>query len=250
MLDSVEGMDGGFRFDPTTSSILEELHDGNSIVLSTKSAHAIENPIFVIGNMLSSSLPSSMSTESITMKMEEKILFDGNQETSINMNGFRSRDSGFTKKAKQGDFEPLFTTQNSQPSSSVMTNSSQGSETVSTMNCSSSISQNSMAEAIYEEGVPKVTIKATYKEDTVRFKFEAAGGCSLLYEEIGKRFNLQTWQFQLRYVDDEDELVMLVSDSDLLECLEILEFMGKRNVKIMVRSLPSVSGSSSGSTCC
>ncbi|XP_052207620.1 protein NLP9 [Diospyros lotus] len=94
-----------------------------------------------------------------------------------------------------------------------------------------------------------ITAKATYKEDMIRFKFDPSAGCSSLYEEIAKRFKLQTGAFQLKYLDDEDEWVMLVSDSDLQECLEILDIVGSRSVKFFVRDVPFAIGSSGSSSC-
>ncbi|KAI3470131.1 hypothetical protein Pfo_026794 [Paulownia fortunei] len=145
--------------------------------------------------------------------------------------------------------------EHNQPTSSGMTDSSNGSGSGSgsMMNGSSSSlrsfgeRQNPKNGASYGDSESKITVKATYKEDTIRFKFEPAAGCIQLYEEVAKRFNLQTGQFQLKYVDDEEEWVMLVNDSDLQECLEILDFLGTRSVKFMVRDVPSAIGSSSGS---
>lgn len=98
-----------------------------------------------------------------------------------------------------------------------------------------------------ESGSATLTVKATYREDTIRFKFEPSVGCSQLYKEVGKRFKLQNCLFQLNYLDDEEEWVMLVTDSDLQECLEILYGMGKHTVKFLVRDLPAPTGSSAGS---
>ncbi|KAJ6733948.1 PROTEIN NLP8 [Salix koriyanagi] len=87
-----------------------------------------------------------------------------------------------------------------------------------------------------------------YREDTIRFKFDpSAAGCFQLYEEVSKRFKLQTGTFQLKYLDDEEEWVMLVSDSDLLECLEIMENVGTRSVKFLVRDTSFAMHSSSSS---
>ncbi|KAG8375929.1 hypothetical protein BUALT_Bualt09G0010100 [Buddleja alternifolia] len=145
--------------------------------------------------------------------------------------------------------------EHNQPTSSGMADSSNGSGFGSMMNDSSSSSksfgqrQNCKIEASYGDSGSKISIKATYKEDTIRFKFEPAAGCLQLYEEVAKRFKLQTGQFQLKYLDDEEEWVMLVSDSDLHECLEIMDFSGTRNVKFLVRDVPINIGSSGGSNC-
>ncbi|KAK4489098.1 hypothetical protein RD792_004892 [Penstemon davidsonii] len=49
----------------------------------------------------------------------------------------------------------------------------------------------------------KITAKAIYKEDMIRFKFDPCARCYELYEEVAKRFKLQMHQFQLKYLDDE-----------------------------------------------
>ena len=54
-----------------------------------------------------------------------------------------------------------------------------------------------------------LTVKATYREDTIRIKFETSVGCSQLYKEVGKRFKLQEGSFQLKYLDDEEEWVLM-----------------------------------------
>ncbi|XP_051118157.1 protein NLP9 [Andrographis paniculata] len=139
-----------------------------------------------------------------------------------------------------------------QPTSSGMTDTSSGSQSGSMINGSSSSSrsfgkgQNHKTETGFAD---KIIVKATYKEDTVRFKFDPSCRCLQLYEEVAKRFNLQIGQFQLKYLDDEQEWVMLVNDLDLHEFLEILDFVGTRNAKLLVRDVPVALGSSGGSNC-
>ncbi|KAF9599633.1 hypothetical protein IFM89_001375 [Coptis chinensis] len=79
---------------------------------------------------------------------------------------------------------------------------------------------------VRDGGHARSTVKATYRDDTVRFKFEPCTGCVHLFEEVGKRFKLPTGTFQLQFLDDEKEWVMLASDLDLQECLEVLESIG------------------------
>ncbi|XWS13181.1 hypothetical protein CRYUN_Cryun36dG0015500 [Craigia yunnanensis] len=142
---------------------------------------------------------------------------------------------------------------NHQPTSSSMTDSSNSSGSMLHGSSSSSRSfeeaKNSKLKTICVDSSSKITVKATYKEDTVRFKFEPSAGCFQLYEEVAKRFKIQNGTFQLKYLDDEEEWVMLVSDSDLQECLEILEYVGTRNVKFQVHDVPCAMGSSGSSNC-
>lgn len=145
--------------------------------------------------------------------------------------------------------------EHNQASSSAMTDSSNGSGSGSMINGSSSSShsrgaeKHSKVEVNCGDNGSTITVKATYKEDTIRFKFDLSAGCFQLYEDVAKRFKLQTGTFQLKYLDDEEEWVMLVNDADLHECLEILEFGGGRTVKFLVRDTPCALGSSGSSNC-
>ncbi|XP_015692207.1 protein NLP2-like isoform X2 [Oryza brachyantha] len=103
--------------------------------------------------------------------------------------------------------------------------------------------------ALKDTTSPALTVKATYHGDTVRFKFLPSMGWYHLLEEIAKRFKLPTEAFQLKYRDDEDEWVILANDSDLQECVDVLDSIGSRNVKLQVRDLPCNIGSSGSSTC-
>ncbi|CAN8284584.1 unnamed protein product [Cochlearia groenlandica] len=101
-----------------------------------------------------------------------------------------------------------------------------------------------------ESGSTSLTIKATYGEDTIRFKFKPSFGCDHLYKEIARRFKLKDGSFRLKYLDDEEEWVMMVTNSDLQECLEILYgTMRKVSIKFLVLDLPSSIGSSGDSNC-
>lgn len=140
-------------------------------------------------------------------------------------------------------------TDSSSGSGSGMTDSSSGSGSRAHGSSSSSPSFGEQQEHTKLQTSSKITVKATYKEDTVRFKFEHCGGCHKLYDEVGKRFKLQTGTFQLKYLDDEEEWVMLVTDSDLQECLDILDFVGTCTVKFLVRDAPCSVGSSGSTNC-
>ncbi|KAG6395514.1 hypothetical protein SASPL_146159 [Salvia splendens] len=260
VLGSVEGVEGGLKFDATTGGLVAAdsiLQEEKQVILQTKNPQ-IGNSGLVIQNML----PSCLNIDMTTMEMEG--------ETSNRFRSYNSRLAVIEAKlSKKEDPKSLFTFKSSshiafavdrddiveysKSTSSGMTDSVSGSGSTSIVKGSSSssrIRQITTTDTCVGDSWSKVTIKATYKDDTFRFKFEVASGCFRLYEKVASMFNLQTWQFQLKYVDDEDELVMLVGDSDLLECLEIFNFMGKQSVKIMVRDIPGISRSLSGSTSC
>ncbi|EHA8589730.1 protein NLP2 [Cocos nucifera] len=134
--------------------------------------------------------------------------------------------------------------EHSHPSSSSMTDSSSGSAS----SCPTFKKSSKSMAAVAKTG-PVITVKATYKDDTVRFKFSPSMGCHHLFEEVGKRFKLLVGTFQLKYMDDEEEWVILAGESDLQECVDILEDVGSRSVKLQVRDVPCATGSSASSNC-
>ncbi|XP_030528006.1 protein NLP8 [Rhodamnia argentea] len=266
VLDSVQGVEGRLKFDPNTGgfvasgSMIEEFDARNNSFPDKKPAvqnqeasiQEEEKSIpFVCGNNSAIKLEdeycvgaehSGPSTSSLHLL---NICHGQAKKSSISQ--IEYRDDSKSTAIDDGIVE------HNRPASSSLTDSSYGSGSI--MHCSSSSSQS------FEEGKhpkertsshesgSKVTVKATYKDDTIRFKFEPSTGCFQLYEEVSKRFKLQSGTFQLKYLDDEDEWVMLVSDSDLQECLEIMEYVGTRSVKFLVRDVPAAMGSSGSSNC-
>ncbi|CAL9149695.1 unnamed protein product [Musa hybrid cultivar] len=96
---------------------------------------------------------------------------------------------------------------------------------------------------------PLITVKATYNGDTVRFKFLLSMGSHHLFEEIERRFKLLAGTFQLEHMDNDEEWVLLVNDSDLQECINVPNNIGSKTVKLQVRDVPCNIGSSASSNC-
>ncbi|CAK7322668.1 unnamed protein product [Dovyalis caffra] len=321
VLDSVQGVEGGLKFDPTTggfvagSSMIQEFDTQNGFVFQEKHLPNINNEPANHGVV--SVLPVHCTDgNNYTVKVEEGECRIGSggllKESSIHVidcsedSKLVAIDAGLCEQAsfgsgpwaclendssgsfaeagskwcmKNGGIIPEhsdshFVSQRSssliaademdakmegddgnvehnQPTCSSMTDSSNDSGSI--MHCSTSSSpsfeerEHSKAKPSFGDGDLKITVKASYKEDLVRFKFDPSAGCFQLYEEISKRFKLQTGTFQLKYLDDEEEWVLLVSDSDFQECLEIMEYVGTRNVKFLVRDTPYAMGSSGSS---
>uniref|UniRef100_A0ACD5WC04 Uncharacterized protein n=1 Tax=Avena sativa TaxID=4498 RepID=A0ACD5WC04_AVESA len=93
-----------------------------------------------------------------------------------------------------------------------------------------------------------IVVKASYKDDTVRLKLLASMNYQNLLDELARRLKLSVGTFQLKYKDDEDEWVILESDADLQECLDVLDTTGSRIVKVQVRDVQCATGTSSGSS--
>ncbi|ESQ28895.1 hypothetical protein EUTSA_v10023271mg [Eutrema salsugineum] len=66
-----------------------------------------------------------------------------------------------------------------------------------------------------------VSIKATYREDIIRFKISTESvSITELKQQVAKRLKLETAAFELKYLDDDSEWVSVSCDADLSECLD------------------------------
>uniref|UniRef100_K3ZHC2 PB1 domain-containing protein n=1 Tax=Setaria italica TaxID=4555 RepID=K3ZHC2_SETIT len=106
----------------------------------------------------------------------------------------------------------------------------------------------SKTQASANEGNTTVTVKANYKDDAVRFKLLPSMKHHDLLEEIAKRMKLSVGSFHLKYRDDEDDWVILESDADLQECLDILEITRSHVLKVQVRDVTHPAASSGSSS--
>nr|GEX28225.1 hypothetical protein [Tanacetum cinerariifolium] len=64
--------------------------------------------------------------------------------------------------------------------------------------------------------VKKLTIKATYKENMVKFPFTLLDGLEKLKEMVATRFRLRLGSFKLKYVDEDDDMILIACDTDLM----------------------------------
>ncbi len=84
--------------------------------------------------------------------------------------------------------------------------------------------------------VKRVTVKATLGLDTVRFKLPLDAGYLELRRAISSKLELEEQTLHLKYLDDEDEWMLLNSDADLMECIEVMQTSGAHIIKLMVHS--------------
>lgn len=89
-----------------------------------------------------------------------------------------------------------------------------------------------------------ITIKATYREDIIRFRVGANSGIVTLKEEVGKRLKLDVGTFDIKYLDDDHEWVLVVCDADLQECVELSMSSGCNIIRLLVHDLSTNHGSS------
>ncbi|CAG7881065.1 unnamed protein product [Brassica rapa] len=269
VLDSVQGVEGGLKFDSATGEFvavcpfIKELDTQKDPSSNVNNEH-VRGHEDVAAQDASFELLKAKSVDN-EIKLEEDIITNGSF-MEVNASGeqwaWMAEQSSFhcsEEKKNNGNLSSQAIrcsgsiNEPNQSMSCSMSGSSNGSGAVMLRSSSTSMDDSNQVRTqksnSSESGSTTLTVKATYREDTIRFKFEPSLGCSQLYKEVGKRFKLQEESFQLKYLDDEEEWVMLVTDSDLQECLEILYGMGKHTVKFLVRDLPAPIGSSAGSNC-
>ncbi|MCO5564825.1 hypothetical protein L7F22_018493 [Adiantum nelumboides] len=90
------------------------------------------------------------------------------------------------------------------------------------------------------EGTSTTIVKAKYKGNTTRFKLRLHSSYVEVKEEVGKRFNLSLDSFDIKYLDDDKEWVMLACDADLEECFDLLKSSAGSHIKLKVRDYTSV----------
>nr|CAB3475617.1 unnamed protein product [Digitaria exilis] len=93
-----------------------------------------------------------------------------------------------------------------------------------------------------------VTIKASFKDDIVRFRFPCSGSVTVLKDEVAKRLRMDVGTFDIKYLDDDHEWVKLACNADLEECMEISRNSGSHVIRLLVSDIAAHLGSSCGSS--
>ncbi|KAL7125542.1 hypothetical protein ABFS83_14G124400 [Erythranthe nasuta] len=98
--------------------------------------------------------------------------------------------------------------------------------------------------------VPSFRVKVAFGEEKIRFGLQPQWGFRELQEEVLRRFNISNIGscVSLKYLDDDDEWVLLTCDDDLEECTYVHRSSKNRIIKLAVNqaSYPNL-GSSFGS---
>ncbi|KAL6888536.1 hypothetical protein ACP4OV_009562 [Aristida adscensionis] len=107
-----------------------------------------------------------------------------------------------------------------------------------------------------------VTVKASHRGDIVRFRVPCSAGVAAVKAEVAKRLGLEEGAFDVKYLDDDNEWVLLSCDADFQECLTVVPAMSgtasasassgfgaaQPVVRLMVQEVADVLGSSCGSS--
>eukprot|EP00898_Chlorokybus_atmophyticus_P000952 jgi/Chlat1/1858/Chrsp141S02187 len=78
-----------------------------------------------------------------------------------------------------------------------------------------------------------LTVKATLNDDTVRFRLHPDSGYEGLVQEVASSFQIEPTAFTLKYMDDDEEWMMLANSRDFAECIMLAN--AKNVIKLHVR---------------
>ncbi|MCO5607123.1 hypothetical protein L7F22_061316 [Adiantum nelumboides] len=217
---SERGLYSGSKRMHVVDNVDSRVHGGEDAFTALLNANCIDDHLYFDGmSGCSLSAQLDMNIEAPLSLSDEGMSWAGSQRSSLGGAGFSPQHASSTSQGT----------------------GSRSSHSVSGVGSSDKDQQS------LQEGTP-ITFKAMFFEDTVRFKLNLQSNLLKLKQEVGKRFKLQTDSFDLKFLDDEEEWVMLTCDVDLVECIETFRASGGNHIKLMVRqSSQSTAMSGNGS---
>ncbi|KAH6798351.1 hypothetical protein C2S51_034835 [Perilla frutescens var. frutescens] len=84
----------------------------------------------------------------------------------------------------------------------------------------------------------KVIIKVKCEEDTIKFELCLSLGVGKLFDEVAKRLNLMIGSFKLKYVDEDNDEILLTCDADLQLCSKSLTATSKTCIQLFIQLIP------------
>ncbi|OIW14789.1 hypothetical protein TanjilG_05410 [Lupinus angustifolius] len=79
-------------------------------------------------------------------------------------------------------------------------------------------------------------VKVTYGDEKSRFRMPTTWSYENLLQEIGMRFHISNMsKFNVKYLDDDCEWVLLTCDADLEECIDVCQSSENRTIKLALQ---------------
>ncbi|CAL0326961.1 unnamed protein product [Lupinus luteus] len=79
-------------------------------------------------------------------------------------------------------------------------------------------------------------VKLTYGDEKSRFRMPKTWSYENLLQDIGMRFNIRNMsKFDVKYLDDDFEWVLLTCDADLEECIDVCQTSENRTIKLALQ---------------
>lgn len=79
-------------------------------------------------------------------------------------------------------------------------------------------------------------IKVSYGDEKIRFRMRNSRRLTDLLWEIGKRFNIENMsRYDLKYLDEDNEWVLLTCDEDVEECVDVCRTTPSHTIKLMLQ---------------
>lgn len=80
-----------------------------------------------------------------------------------------------------------------------------------------------------------VTIRAKYVNNiTLKFGLSMSSGITELRQQVAKRLNIEPETYNIRYTDEDGEVILLACDDDLQDCIHASKSLGNTSVVVLL----------------
>ncbi|KAL3519552.1 hypothetical protein ACH5RR_017701 [Cinchona calisaya] len=105
--------------------------------------------------------------------------------------------------------------------------------------CVENIGKRSMSNATSVQDDTRITVKATYKDDMIKFQLPLPARKMDLEEMVARKLNLSIGSFKIKYEDEDDNWILITSDEDvdLNTSLSKLISLGRTTINMSVHQI-------------